>query len=173
MGEKGGGGQCHTWQAEKPSNKWSRSSQCGKMNDAISAWINVPYVPLKGTLSINHITIPSTTAMCAHTPSKPRHTHTYSHICAQIHPLQTISISMNLDVWLWHCGVFTQHYVNVFLQLSTLIILQMWGGGKEEINLLELHYPANEKSSGLTFHMNPIMSTHIMKPSSHLWHKCH
>lgn len=93
--ERRGGGQCHTWQAEKPSNKWSRSSQCGKMNDAISAWINVPYVPLKGTLSINHITIPSTRAMCAHTPSNPdthTHIHTSAHKYTHYKPSQLVWI---------------------------------------------------------------------------------
>lgn len=54
------------------------------------------------------------------------------------------------------------HYVNVVFQLSSLIPMQMaGGGGGEQINLIGWSYQANEKSSGLTFHMNPTVSARI------------
>lgn len=39
--------------------------------------------------------------------------------------------------------------------------MQMAGGGGEQINLIGWSYQANEKSSGLTFHMNPSVSARI------------
>lgn len=63
--------------------------------------------------------------------------------------------------------VSRDHYVNVAFQLSGPITVQMAGGGEEEINLMGWSYQANEKSSGLTFHMDPIMSTHIKELRCH------
>lgn len=43
--------------------------------------------------------------------------------------------------------------------------MQMAGGGGEQINLIGWSYQANQKSSGLTFHMNPTVSARVKEQS--------
>lgn len=124
--------RCHSWQGGEPSNKYSTYSQCAEINDVISAWIDVCTVPLKGALSINYLTIPP--------PKKCTHTHTEIHTVApQMHTNpHTPKPSQLVRMKMYGCKVSVSHdrYVNVFLQLSSPITVQMVGGGREEINLL-------------------------------------
>lgn len=130
MGRRGEAKEwCRSWQGGEPSNKYSRYGQCAEINDVISAWIDVCTVPLKGALSINYTAIPP-----------PASTRVHSHTSTpQIHKLaHTPRLSQLVWLKMYGCKVLVSrdHYVNVFLQLSGPITMQMVGGGKEEINLL-------------------------------------
>lgn len=132
MGRRGEAKEgCRSWQGGEPSNKYSRYSQCAEINDVISAWIDVCTVPLKGALSINHITIPPTA--CARTRTR---IHTFT---LRIHTnTHTPQLSQLVWIKMYGCkvSVSRDHYVNVFFQLSSPITMQMVGGTEEEINLL-------------------------------------
>lgn len=108
---------------------------------------------------------------CLHCPSKRGSPHELNGPGPQLHvqrqaamqthichgPSQLVRIRMH------GCKVWgsPNRYVNVVFQLSSLIPMRMAGGGGEKINLIGWSYQANEKSSGLTFHMDLDVSARI------------